>query len=81
MCMQVLAQKTQLRKLNLAGHALGPKGAGALTNLHCLESLSLGNCNLGDDGFKALPLSRLKTFKVPFNRLTVESAKHLCETL
>ena len=80
-CMQVLEQNTQLRKLDLAGQALGPKGAGALTNLHCLESLSLGCCNLGDDGFKALPLLRLQTLKVSANSLTVESAKHLCETL
>ena len=80
-CMQVLEQNTQLRKLDLAGQALGPKGAGALTNLHCLESLSLGYCDLGDDGFKALPLLRLQTLKVSTNNLTAESAKHLCETL
>ncbi|MGB0919619.1 MAG: hypothetical protein ACPGUZ_03815 [Holosporaceae bacterium] len=79
--MQVLAQNTQLRTLNLKGQAIGPKGAGALTNLHCLENLSLGFCDLDDGGFKALPLLRLKTLKVPGNTLKAESAKHLCETL
>ena len=80
-CMQVLAQNTHLRKLNLAGQALGLEGACALTNLHCLENLYAGSCHLGDDGFKALPLSRLKTLDVADNNLTAESAKHLCETL
>lgn len=80
-CMQVLAQNTHLRKLKLAGQALGLEGACALTNLHCLENLYAGSCHLGDDGFKALPLSRLKTLDVADNNLTAESAKHLCETL